>query len=55
MADESGFLYGLKAGVKGAAVVGLAAAAALLVRRTLRRGDSAPDRESRPLGRARPL
>ena len=37
MAAESGFLYGLKAGLKGAAVVAVGSAAALLVRRSLRR------------------
>jgi len=37
MAGEGGFLYGLKAGLKGAAVVALGAVGALLVKRTLRR------------------
>jgi hypothetical protein len=37
MAGEGGFLYGLKAGLKGAAVVALGAVAALFVRRSLRR------------------
>ena len=37
MAGDGGFLYGLKAGLKGAALVALGAAAASLVRRALRR------------------
>jgi sugar/nucleoside kinase (ribokinase family) len=37
MAGEGGFLYGLKAGLKRAAVVALGAVAALVVRRSLRR------------------
>jgi hypothetical protein len=37
MAGEGGFLYGVKAGVKGAAVVALGAVAALVARRSLRR------------------
>jgi hypothetical protein len=34
---EGGFVYGLKAGLRGAAIVGLGAVAASLVRRALRR------------------
>jgi hypothetical protein len=34
---EGGFIYGLKAGLKGAAAVTLGALAALVVRRSLRR------------------
>jgi hypothetical protein len=37
MAGEGGFLCGLKAGLKGAAVVALGAAAASFIRRALRR------------------
>jgi sugar/nucleoside kinase (ribokinase family) len=37
VAGEGGFVYGLKAGLKGAAIVALGAAAASLVRRALRR------------------
>jgi hypothetical protein len=37
MSGDGGFLYGLKAGLKGAAVVVLSAVAALFVRRSLRR------------------
>jgi len=37
VSGEGGFVYGLKAGVKGAAVVALGAAAALFLRRSLRR------------------
>jgi hypothetical protein len=37
VAGEGGFLYGLKAGLKGAAVVALGAVAARFVRRALRR------------------
>jgi hypothetical protein len=37
VAGEGGFFYGLKAGLKGAAVVALGALSALLVRRSLRR------------------
>jgi hypothetical protein len=37
VAGESGFLHGLRAGLKGAALVALGAAAASLVRRALRR------------------
>ena len=35
--SEGGFLHGVKAGLKGAAVVAVAAGAALLVRRRLAR------------------
>ena len=38
MSGEGGFLYGVRAGVKGAAVVALGAVAALFLRRSLRRG-----------------
>jgi hypothetical protein len=38
VAGDGGFLYGLKAGLKGAALVALGAAAASLARRALRRG-----------------
>jgi hypothetical protein len=37
MAGEGGLLYGVKAGLKGAAVVVLGAVAALVARRSLRR------------------
>jgi hypothetical protein len=37
VAGEGGFLYGLKSGLKGAAVVALGAAAASFIRRALRR------------------
>jgi hypothetical protein len=37
MTGEGGFLYGLKAGLKGAAVVALGAVTALVARRSLRR------------------
>jgi hypothetical protein len=37
VSGEGGFFYGVKAGLKGAAVVALGAVAALFVRRSLRR------------------